>query len=632
MVDSRFFSDLDVEEGRDQLPFHAYGMQELSTDACVAVCEQTNTRCVLLLGLEDVNVTAAYYCLPKNFMQSVYRQFPAFLDSYAYFNEWGANDKIVSMYSLTTQNAFNNRLEVLLLSVMDMDTSLYSIWIYTATGERYQMLETKEFAPEEVGNDITDVTHELFYFQTISNIRVVVQADNDYADIFFVGIHDTISSNNDVNEYCMKKKVTFNDDSGDFAQRIQTLTCTADERKSVSPSYKIANLHPHTASVHQVWLPLEVLASPQILLCNMSAVDNCNEATGERFTMQSTMYNFVKIVGLDEEVPVITTDDNVALLNRKFVSDFSDAAYEVDGATIKLNLLLVGSLSNTRSWLHNVKIALDTTSNQYVTNVKASEEVTQKIQIQSECSIDNCVACQTREPKSEYRDLQMKCYGAAECSIARCVGTLVNMRKPLCNIGKVALSLPLDAARISFGFMWQAIARQIVIIVEFSKQRRNVYVLSTQQEAFTALTCQAKDQIVASSAILTSIVGALTSSLSSFGEHDLSPTSQILDSDTNAQIVLGMTAMTNFLASVGMAPIYVALISNKILECKQDLALSIFNNIGGLSGVNIQLSLRQEAIQNATDSTVGMCLTEFGKEAMRDMSDKSASEKIQTRQ
>jgi hypothetical protein len=41
MVDSRFFSDLDVEEGRDQLPFHAYGMQELSTDACKSVCEHS---------------------------------------------------------------------------------------------------------------------------------------------------------------------------------------------------------------------------------------------------------------------------------------------------------------------------------------------------------------------------------------------------------------------------------------------------------------------------------------------------------------------------------------------------------------------------------------------------------------
>lgn len=635
MVDSRFFSDLDVEEGRDQLPFPAYGMQELSPASCQQICEQDNIRCLLLMGIERANVTAAYYCLPKNFMESVYRQYPSLLNSYAYFNEWGGNDKVVNIHALTTKNSLKGRLEVLLVSVMDVDTSLYSMWIYIETGERYRILETREFEPDEPGNDITDVASDLFYFQSISNIRVVSDPSDTHADVYFVGVHETILDDTvvdyDTGELCMKKTIHFDQEDTDFEQRIETTDCTTNKEKLISSSYKIVDLHPPSVSPHQVWLPLEVTAAPRIVLCNMTELDGgCTPESGQRFDMKSTMYNFAKLVGLDPAVPVITTDENVALLNRKFISDVSEAGYSTDGTIIKLNLFLVGSLSNTRSWIHNVKLSLDTTSNEYVANVMASEEVEQTMQLQSECSIDNCVGCQTMEHNTKYHDLQMKCYAAAECSVARCVGTLVNMRKPLCNIGKVAMTLPLDVSRISFGFMWKSVATQIITVVELTKQRRNVYVFSSKQEAFTALTCQTKDEIVASSAVLASVVGALTSSLSNFGNHDLSPTSHLMDSNTNAKTVLGMAAMTKFISSLGMAPVYAAIIANKILECNQALTMSIVSNTLRLSGIDIQLSMQKEEIKEASDSAVGMCLTDFGRETMRDISDKTAGEKIQT--
>ena len=237
MVDSRFFSDLDVEEGRDQLPFPAYGMQELSPASCQQICEQGNIRCILLMGIDHVNVTAAYYCLPKNFMESVYRQYPPLLNSYAYFNEWGENDKVVNIHALTTKNALKNRLEVLLVSIMDIDTSLYSIWIYIETGERYRILETRDFEPDEPGNDITDVTSDLFYFQSISNIRVVSDPSDKHADVYFVGVHDTILDDTvvdyDSRESCMKKTIYFDQEDTDFEQRIETTDCTSDVERVI---------------------------------------------------------------------------------------------------------------------------------------------------------------------------------------------------------------------------------------------------------------------------------------------------------------------------------------------------------------------------------------------------------------
>ena len=635
MVDSRFFSDSDVEEGRDQLPFPAYGMQELSVPACEYLCEQSNIRCIVLMGMEGVNVTSAYYCLPRNYMESVYRQFPSFLQSYSYFNEWGSSDKIVSIFSVTTDNVLRDRLEVLLISVLDTETGLYTMWLYSETGERYKILETRDFEPNQVQNTIKDVTNDLFFFQTISNMRVEPSRGGTSANIYWVGIHETIETalnSESAGTYCMQKTIALDsNETSDFGQSIETIDCSFNIPNLLDDSFKIIDLYSSNQEHFQVWLPIQSFSvAPQIVFCNMTQTQTCNLEDGQIFHMQSSINDFVKVVGLDATVPVITTDENVALINRKFVTDTSEAAYFKDGPIIKLNFLLIGSLSNTRSWIHNVKLELDTTTNKYLANVRASEEVEQTMTIETECSIDSCVGCQTNDRNSKYVDLQMKCYAAAECAVARCVGTLVNTRKPLCNIGSLIMSLALDNYRIMFGYVWKSLAEKIIGIVEMTKERRNKHLYLVQQESFTALTCKMKDEIVLGSSVLTSIVGAFTYSLTNFGKDDLTPTSQLLDSNTNAMVVLSMTAITKFISSVGMIPVYMSLVFYKILECQRDLKISIFSKIISLSGIDIRLSMGNEKITEASDATVGMCLTDFGKEIMRDLSDKTSHERIQT--
>jgi hypothetical protein len=41
---------------------------------------------------------------------------------------------------------------------------------------------------------------------------------------------------------------------------------------------------------------------------------------------------------------------------------------------------------------------------------------------------------------AELRQLENTCYAAKQCGVERCAGTLVNMRKSLCNLGKVLTS------------------------------------------------------------------------------------------------------------------------------------------------------------------------------------------------
>jgi hypothetical protein len=79
--------------------------------------------------------------------------------------------------------------------------------------------------------------------------------------------------------------------------------------------------------------------------------------------------------------------------------------------------------------------------------------------------------------------------------------------------------------------------------------------------------------------------------------------------------------MTNFLSSVAMAVIFPLVLWNKILQCQADSALDI-------AGVRVEVSLTKDALERASSSAVGVCLTEFISKFMRDLSDTKGKHKI----
>ena len=48
-----------------------------------------------------------------------------------------------------------------------------------------------------------------------------------------------------------------------------------------------------------------------------------------------------------------------------------------------------------------------------------------------DCSVDSCVGC------VEHPALYAKCFAVQECGVRRCMGTMVNICKPLCSIGQL---------------------------------------------------------------------------------------------------------------------------------------------------------------------------------------------------
>ena len=95
------------------------------------------------------------------------------------------------------------------------------------------------------------------------------------------------------------------------------------------------------------------------------------------------------------------------------------------------------------------------------------------------CSVDNCAACghtvdvngtSVRSSQLTFRALENACFAAQLRGLERCVGTLVNMRRPLCNLGSVMVS-EIEQARIVAHGVWTGVADIIGASVELSEVR-----------------------------------------------------------------------------------------------------------------------------------------------------------------
>ena len=222
----------------------------------------------------------------------------------------------------------------------------------------------------------------------------------------------------------------------------------------------------------------------------------------------------------------------------------------------------------------------------------------------------------------QFADLQSNCMAAQECSIVRCVGSTVNMRKLLCNVGKV-LGSALDVVRVGIGAVWLSLSRSIIIIVELSKKRRRQYEIDWPQELLTAAMCNTKDGLVEAIATATSIMGFSTWVADLKLNPETGSRSAKVDTRFHAHSILVLTALTNFITALLTWPLYAVLALEKTLSCAgNDMMLALDN----ADADGQPLFLFGSAIGNAnTGRAVGVCLSQQMAATMRDISTQSGA-------
>lgn len=593
-VQSNLFDPYDAEENRHLPPFEIFAVLELG-EACPHVCEgRVLGRCIAVAGrLDGGGVGLGYYCLPADVTMYVFEYVsaaPAFQL---------ATMNVVDMMVLTGYKVALGKREWVL--VLEQEGS-YTVAVLAVPGMAFR---TELFRSAEEGSDL-----RYGFLQSVAAVRVVpAMQRGGQARVFVVGKRRGVDADGGISwsERCLDMSINVQETDGSLdAMNVEVGECRS---MSVLNSGQ-RNVCLNVACSRELVLPSSLDSPSEVLIRHWHEEwYDFTTSDDERFEISGKAATVARTLGADVVRPLYQLQSR-AVRRRTVVSPMTLVSSAATFELIVCNA--AGGKGREGAWINIVH--LDLNGNKVRAFSSRTTTTQHKVNFELECSIDSCVGCAS----SLFPDLQPKCYSAQECGVARCAGTMVNMRKPLCSLGQIAAQ-HLHLFRISLGGLWQAIAQQVVMFVELSESRRKIYEVAWPEESFVALTCQAKDTSVQLSATFTSIVGAIGFAKQKQTENDVSMRSAAVDSRVHARFIMTLTALTNVLSSIMLLPVYALISVRKVLSCSANDAVAIFSNVFGSGQNAVTLYLGSKRLTDAAVSTVGVCLGAHEKEMLRDL-------------
>jgi hypothetical protein len=232
-------------------------------------------------------------------------------------------------------------------------------------------------------------------------------------------------------------------------------------------------------------------------------------------------------------------------------------------------------------WMHVFLLNID--NNEVKALLRSSLRAQTSAPISMACTVHTCGACAHsaagHDTDAELRQLENTCYAAKQCGVERCAGTLVNMRKPLCNLGKV-LTSELHSVRVLLQALWRLIAGKISSVVELTHKRREHYELLWPDKAMQQTTCTPKDTIVSMAATITSLLGAVSHIMLdvSLANGHSSTNIDARAHAAHARFIMVLSATTNMLSAVILYPVYSMIVFQKFITCTvTDVSVSIMS-------------------------------------------------------
>lgn len=136
--------------------------------------------------------------------------------------------------------------------------------------------------------------------------------------------------------------------------------------------------------------------------------------------------------------------------------------------------------------------------------MRASHLATVNISVLHSCDRNSCLGC--KNPK-----LQTLCYAAQQCSIARCIGTVVNQKYFLCDVGLALQSMADQGVSYMLG-AWIVFTETYTDVLKISldpkRGVREGMDVGWVDDAFFGYVCSAKDMYGQFAGTLTAAVGA----------------------------------------------------------------------------------------------------------------------------
>jgi len=262
------------------------------------------------------------------------------------------------------------------------------------------------------------------------------------------------------------------------------------------------------------------------------------------------------------------------------------------------HILVTAPPDQISHWLMMAKVALDS-SGAVVGSSAAGMPVQLRVDVVRKCSLDNCIGCHDL-------GLQRLCYAAAQCQIARCIGTMVHQRRPLCSIGMNLGAVVQNLLSLTEG-AWLIVSETMAGVLALSGGVEPPSSITWPDQAFFGYVCSAKDVTATGISIITSSINGVVQSV---GEIPVVQANQPSISN-NAFILFSMTmaATTNLLNQIALMPLYAMMATQKTFVCTANSILAV------AGGDQMSITLGDAEIQEIGAKGTGKCLSQFFAES-----------------
>ena len=635
-TNSLYFSSQDEFDGKHLAPFAVYSVMLMQPDVCTLVCSlswQDSSRCVSVAGMDTADessrvqglITQAYYCVPASVTLSVFRgSVPGsrFSAASMYADDTLGDAVVTAMTHGTTYKAMNGTSEWLVIATRDADTGEGCVRVMSGGdgGVSLLLLQTVDFYLSTFADthDVNDFrwnvqqVNKIFVLAAHSNRRwmtVYVSASRTTPDLFedkvCVYFYVDTASTGALYDGVMRDCSAYHDKV--FSENQRLVCLDSDCRRVLRIPYREAQV------------TVDKLKGYQASDADDAAAFDWTVVESLAFQMsrnQRAILDMSDTMGL-----TVMKDNRVQLTSRQLSAVGKVDTLRPDGS-FAVHVAMTGRADSQEVWLQNINVDIPAVVGNAVQLVVApSFPVKQRLEMVMNCSVSTCQGCQGSGPLDV--DLQNKCYSAASCGIARCVGTLVNMQRPLCQMASL-IGANADAFRIQLGAFWSTLSRTIIGIVELSAHRRAAYEVSWPAEIVQMGVCNVKDSVIEFWAVFGAMAGA-ASKVDSNNAASYTDTSMSVSKEarTAGIRVMAATAFVELMSHWSMGVVYAPIIAWKMMECQLNSAFVV------LSGGSDVMRVGTAKFDKGDEAAIGMCIGEKVKQELRDMANPHVDESLQ---
>ena len=616
-VESRFFREEEIMNNEHLPPFEILAVLELLPSACRVICNSAHVknRCAAVAGPavgpdSAAALGTAYYCIPADFGTSV---FAYSVDVSRPLPAGAAED----MFFATADGVLSGTLDTVM--VLSRRPGAASLTLVTPRGQLLTLSSTRDPANHEPTTDPG-------VFVSLERVWVLpaTEEGRDTVVAYVGGLQHT-ESDAPPSMTCARFDLPMNfDDLSALSNSLQPRACYAD----------VDTLLPLTAEPICMSATCETLVFVPTGRGSVAPVEHVTfdlslDAFGDREPFQTASGTSASVgsrIGVDKAQALFRTQQGAVAKNHRRLSAWAVGRWRSLGdeeaeSGIAFDFLLSQPTTDTSSitsWLVNLRLALATGA-AFEASAATSLERVENIEVEIECSIDNCIGCHPTGPRQNaFEDLQAKCFVAQQCGVTQCAGTLVNLRKPLCNLGKV-LASPTDLFRVVLMGTWTAISETIIHTVELSHARRQLHQFKWADETSMALVCNAKDSLTESITTISAIIGGADLWREQLHRDGAFMRGFQIDPRYHARVIMTVAAMSSLLTNMALAPLYVAMAAQQSVGCALNDTIIVIQEAVDPTGANTRIELGSRRLAEARGDLVGVCLSKSMGSVMQEL-------------